>query len=195
MITFTPNKNNQYIVESSNLDFPKILKQTEDLMENNEVAKACQLRYDLTQEILEKLDNMDEIPELDMQNDDNQSVVEIVVKCGIDHYFISDFEISAAILETALELDPEDHFGATAVVGFCYAGLNEWDSMEAIIETGALLNTETEFLNAFSSVEQRKKPTISKDLIEALKNEESELNHIITPLKNSFEETINQILL
>lgn len=194
MLQFTPTGNNLYNIESD-VDLGQILLKSDELMDVGRVEEACQIRYDVTVEALEQLDKFDDAIELNMQNAENQDFVDLIVKCGIDHYFISDFEIAAAIFETALDLDPEDHYGATANAGFCYAGLQEWDSLDAIIESGVLQKEEAEFLEVFQQATINKKTKTPQELKNIITDPNSQLCNFVTPLKNALPETFNTILL
>lgn len=194
MLQFTPTGNNLYNIESD-VDLGQILLKSDELMDVGRVEEACQMRYDVTVEALEQLDKIEDGIELNMQNAENQEFVDLIVKCGIDHYFISDFEIAAAILETVLDLDPEDHYGASATAGFCYAGLQEWDSLDAIIESGVLQKEESEFLEVFQQAALNKKPNTPKELKKIITDPNSQLSNFVNPLKTAFPETFDSIIL
>jgi hypothetical protein len=52
---------------------------------------------------------------------------------AIDHFLFYEFEMAAALFETLLELDEEDHLGATSTLAWCYVALDELDSFEEIL--------------------------------------------------------------
>lgn len=96
--------------------------------QTGDFAKACQVRYEGFGRLAEVIGD-DQI-ELDPENDENIFALELVLAAAIDHFLISDFEMSAAMLELLLELDPEDHLGATRFLSYCYITLGEWELFE-----------------------------------------------------------------
>lgn len=192
MFKVSPSSNNLYIVETD-IDVRSELDKSNEMMDQGEVDKACQLRYDIVTEIMDALCEIEDDIELNMNNADNEAIVDILVKSAIDHYFISDFETSAAICETVLELDPEDHFGATPISGFCYAGLQEWDSLEAILTTGTLTKIEENLLQTLANIEQGKDVKIDSELIENLNEQDSAIAYFAEPLRSALPDLFSRI--
>ena len=52
---------------------------------------------------------------------------------AIDHFLINDFEMSAALLELLLELDPEDHLEGSELLAFDYLAMDEQELFDEVI--------------------------------------------------------------
>lgn len=52
---------------------------------------------------------------------------------AIDHFLISEFDLAAALIETLLDLDEEDHLDVSQTLAYCYVALKEQDSFEAVL--------------------------------------------------------------
>ncbi|MDR2937241.1 MAG: tetratricopeptide repeat protein [Rikenellaceae bacterium] len=91
-----------------------------------DLEKACNVRYRACQHILDLLpDDEEEECNLDWEARENQAAMELLHASAIDHVLIGDFELAAALFETLLEFDPEDHFEASKTLVFCYIALEE----------------------------------------------------------------------
>ena len=51
---------------------------------------------------------------------------------AIDHFLINDFEMSTAMLELLLELDPEDHLEAIILLAFNYLAMEEYELFDEV---------------------------------------------------------------
>ena len=97
--------------------------------------KACDTRFAACQRLMELLpeeDDADPIP-LDFEKKENQCLLFLLQGSAIDHFLICEFELAAALLETLLDLDEEDHLNASQTLAYCYVALGERDSFEAIL--------------------------------------------------------------
>ena len=97
-----------------------------------DVESACNIRFEAFQE-LAKLLPEEEIIELEWEHRNTRSALCVIYGSAIDHFLVGDFEMSAAMLEMLLDLDPEDHFESIDLLAFIYLGLGEVESMEEII--------------------------------------------------------------
>lgn len=185
MIKLTPTADNQYDI-ISDVDYKKLISKSEQLMDNGEVEAACQARFDAAEKLLEAIYSDDESIEINMQNIDNQPFIEILYLSGSDHYYIGDFDMGAAFAEQVLELDPEDHFGATTIAALCYAGLTEWESLQESLESQALSPLIERFLTTFMHISQGGSDNIDNEIKTELNNAESKLSHILRPIENAF---------
>ena len=52
---------------------------------------------------------------------------------AIDHFLINDFELSAALLEMLLELDPEDHLEGSELLAFDYLAMDEQELFDEVV--------------------------------------------------------------
>lgn len=120
------------ILEKEPCNFAVRLTLAEKLMEREEFEEACQVRYDGCMLALDALPEEDDVM-LDMDSTPhNVLFTELIFTSALDHYMIGDFELAAAMFETVLMLDGEDHFGAISPLTFCYVALQEWDSFDEV---------------------------------------------------------------
>lgn len=89
-------------------DFIKVLSYSRELQAAGQVEEACNERYRAVQRLEELLPDNEEII-LEWNHRNSRAALELVEASAIDHFLINDFELSAALLELLLELDPEDH--------------------------------------------------------------------------------------
>ena len=52
---------------------------------------------------------------------------------AVDHFLIDDFELSAALLELLLDLDPEDHLEGSVLLAFDYVALDEQEAFDEVV--------------------------------------------------------------
>ena len=62
-----------------------------------------------------------------------RAALELVRASAIDHFLINDFEMSAALLELLLELDPEDHLEGSELLAFDYLAMDEQELFDEVI--------------------------------------------------------------
>jgi tetratricopeptide (TPR) repeat protein len=95
--------------------------------------EACQVRFEACRRLLDLLpdDGADPVS-LDFERPENLSPLFLLHGSAIDHFLIGDYELAAALLETLLDLDEEDHLGASQTLAWSYIALNERESFEAI---------------------------------------------------------------
>lgn len=132
-----------------------------------EFEKACQVRYEGFGRLAELIG--DEEIELDAESDENLFALELALAAAIDHFLISDFEMSAAMLELLLELDPEDHLGATRFLSYCYVALGEWELFEETLFDIDDKSAEKAILEAWGRFNQNEIPA-AKEALNRLKH-------------------------
>lgn len=98
------------IVGDGPYNFTRVLAHTRELEAAGNVEDACNERYQAFQRLAGLLPEDEEI-NLEWSHRNSQSALELIRASAIDHFLINDFEMSAALLEMLLELDPEDHLG------------------------------------------------------------------------------------
>lgn len=100
-----------------------------------EFQQACDVRFRACRRLMELLpeeDDADPIP-LDFEKKENQYPLFLLHGSAIDHFLMYEFEMAAALLETLLDLDEEDHLGASQTLAYCYIALEEPESFETIL--------------------------------------------------------------
>lgn len=113
-------------------NFQKRLRTAEELQQKGEIESACEERYRAVQLIEELLPEDEEI-NLEWNHPNSRAALELIHASAIDHFLIGDFELSAALLELCLELDPEDHLEAVNLLGFDYVELGEYDLCDELL--------------------------------------------------------------
>ena len=113
-------------------DFRRALDASRALERSGDVEGACDLRYQAFRRLNDLLPEGEETI-LDWHDPSSQAAVELAWHSAIDHFLIGDWEMSAAILELVLEIDPEDHLEATTQLAYTYVAMNELDSFDEII--------------------------------------------------------------
>lgn len=83
-------------------------------------------------ELLPDEEDADPVP-LDFENKESLYPLLLLQGSAIDHFLACDFELAAALLETLLDLDEEDHLGVSQTLAYCYVALDEEDSLEAVL--------------------------------------------------------------
>ncbi|MFI3277295.1 MAG: tetratricopeptide repeat protein [Rikenellaceae bacterium] len=128
----TPEQSYEIISEGGHANFIKILKSANELQQTGDIEGACNLRFAGVQTLHELLPEGDEVL-LEWAHTNSRAAIEVVYLCAIDHFLISDFEISSALLELALELDPEDHLEASNLLCFDYLAMGEYELFDEVI--------------------------------------------------------------
>ncbi len=113
-------------------NFTHLLHTSQKLQEQGEIEKACNLRFSAIHSLQEILGDDDEVL-LEWSDENSRSAIELLRLSAIDHFLINDFEISSALLEMALDLDPEDHLEATNLLAFDYLAMGEYELFDEII--------------------------------------------------------------
>ena len=75
----------------------------------------------------------DEEVNLEWTHRNSRAALELVRASAIDHFLINDFEMSAALLELLLELDPEDHLEGSELLAFDYLAMDEQELFDEVI--------------------------------------------------------------
>ena len=113
-------------------DMGKALADSAALETAGNVQGACQMRYDAFQRLVTLLP-ADEECNLSWDDSATRNALMLIYRSAIDHFLVGDVEMSAGMLEMLLDLDPEDHLGATPMVAFCYVMLDEWELFDEVI--------------------------------------------------------------
>lgn len=69
---------------------------------------------------------------LEWEDPNTRAALEVIHASAIDHFLINDFEMSTAMLELLLELDPEDHLEAIILLAFNYLAMEEYELFDEV---------------------------------------------------------------
>ena len=129
------------IVGDGPYNFTRVLAHTRELEAAGNVEDACNERYQAFQRLAGLLPEDEEI-NLEWSHRNSQSALELIRASAIDHFLINDFEMSAALLEMLLELDPEDHLEGSELLAFDYLAMDEQELFDEVInDVSCLLYT------------------------------------------------------
>lgn len=120
------------IVGDGPYNFTRVLAHTRELEAAGNVEDACNERYQAFQRLAGLLPEDEEI-NLEWSHRNSQSALELIRASAIDHFLINDFEMSAALLEMLLELDPEDHLEGSELLAFDYLAMDEQELFDEVI--------------------------------------------------------------
>lgn len=130
---FNPTPDQTFeLIGSGSYDFTKQLSEARALQQRGEVEAACNLRFQAFQQLMAVLPDDEEII-LEWNHRNSRAVLELLQATAIDHFLIGDYELSAAMLELLLELDPEDHLEGTNLLAFNYQAMNEQELFDEVI--------------------------------------------------------------
>ena len=127
----TPDQTFELVGEGT-YNFVKVLARSRELQAAGQVEAACNERYRAFQRLAELLPEEEEIC-LEWNHRNSRAALEVVHASAVDHFLISDFELSAALLELLLELDPEDHLEGSELLAFDYLAMGEQELFDEVI--------------------------------------------------------------
>lgn len=129
----TADQTFRIVADSADRDwnFVEVMARSRREEQQGDIEAACNTRYHAVQRLEELLPDTGEVI-LEWEDENSQAALEVVYCSAIDHFLISDWEMSAAILEMLLELDPEDHLEATIRLAYTYLAMEEYDSFDDI---------------------------------------------------------------
>ena len=115
-------------------NLPAVLELARQLFESGDVEQACRVRFEGCRQALESMPEDGETLPVDWdEGEADQAFVTIFGASGLDSYHFGDFEMAAGLFETALDLDPEDHYQVTPLLGYCYIMLGEWELLDEVM--------------------------------------------------------------
>ncbi len=120
------------IGEKGDGNFTAMLQHSHKLQAQGDIEAACNIRFGAVQLLQELMGDDDEVL-LEWADDNSRSAIEILHLSAIDHFLINDFEISSALLEMALDVDPEDHLEASNLLAFNYLAMEEYELFDEVI--------------------------------------------------------------
>lgn len=113
-------------------DFEKVLARTRQMQREGDVEGACNARFQAFQRFAELVPEDEEVI-LEWNHRNSRAALELIQASAIDHFLINDFELSAALLEMLLELDPEDHLEGSQLLAFDYLAMGEEELFDEVI--------------------------------------------------------------
>lgn len=113
-------------------NFSKVLARSREMQAAGDVEGACDCRYQAFQRLAEVIPEDEEVT-LEWNHANSRAALELIHASAIDHFLINDFEMSAALLEMLLELDPEDHLEASQLLAFDYLAMDEQELFDEVI--------------------------------------------------------------
>ena len=114
------------IVARGRYDFVRRSEKIDALLSEGRTAEACNERFHAFQDIAGLLPE-EEATELRWEHRNPAAAIEIVRAAAVDQFLLGDLEMSEAMLEMVLDIDPEDHTGAVELLALCYAATGEWE--------------------------------------------------------------------
>ena len=113
-------------------NFAKVLARTREMERAGNVEEACNERFQAFQRFAELVPEDEEV-NLEWNHRNSRAALELIRASAIDHFLINDFEMSAALLELLLELDPEDHLEGSELLAFDYLAMDEQELFDEVI--------------------------------------------------------------
>ncbi len=120
------------IVGQGAYNFTEILAHSRRMQEEGDIEGACNERFQAFQRLAALLPEDEEI-NLEWNHRNSQSALELIAASAVDHFLINDFELSAALLELLLDLDPEDHLEGSELLAFDYLAMDEQELFDEVI--------------------------------------------------------------
>lgn len=120
------------IVGEGEYNFAKVLARTREMQAAGDVEGACNERYQAFQRLAELIPEEEEI-NLEWNHSNSRAALELIQASAIDHFLINDFELSAALLEMLIDLDPEDHLEGCVLLAFDYLAMDEQELFDEVI--------------------------------------------------------------
>lgn len=153
---FRPTADNTYIIEypsqegrDPDHDFAGILLRSRQRQAEGDIEGACNMRFEAFQRLADMFPEGEEMI-LDWEEEQNRGVMELIHASAIDHFLGGDMEMTAAMLEMLLDLDPEDHLEATIPLAYSYIALNEHELFDEIINDISDKYPEKEIIKLWS---------------------------------------------
>ncbi|MBQ3535320.1 MAG: hypothetical protein IJA57_01015 [Alistipes sp.] len=145
--------------------FNDILRRTQRLEREGKVAQACELRFEGAQQLLEAVG--DEAVRLDWNDSSSRAAMEVLYRSAADHMMIGEVEMAAALWESLLELDEEDHLEAVVPLAFAYVEIEDYDCLEGAMFDISPKSAEYQLLLLWT--EYRRSGGIDRDALRQLR--------------------------
>lgn len=120
------------VVGDGPYNFARVLAHSRTLEAAGDVEGACNERYEAFQRLAELIPDGEEV-NLEWNHRNSRAALELILASAVDHFLIRDFELSAALLELLLELDPEDHLEGSELLAYDYLALDEQELFDEVV--------------------------------------------------------------
>ena len=131
--TLNPTPDQTFEVEGAGAyDFAKVLARSREMERAGNVEGACNERYAAFQRLAELIPENEEVI-LEWNHRNSRAALELIYASAVDHFLINDFELSAALLEMLLDLDPEDHLEGSTLLAFDYVAMDEQELFDEVV--------------------------------------------------------------
>lgn len=150
----TENQSIRVFTKSNAESIVKLLERSRELESEGDYEQACSIRYDAAQELIDLLPETDEAIDLDFSHENTRAAAELLYQSAIDNLLVGDAELAAALLESLLDADSEDHMSATPLLALCYIAISEWECFDDISHDLPEKSVEKTILEAWASFEQ-----------------------------------------
>ena len=127
----TPDQTFEVVGEGP-CNFVKVLARSREMQAAGDIEGACNERFQAFQRLAELIPEDEEI-NLEWNHRNSRAALELIFASAIDHFLINNFEMSAALLEMLLELDPEDHLEGSELLAFDYLAMDEQELFDEVI--------------------------------------------------------------
>ncbi len=131
-------------------NFVRVLDESRALERAGDIEGACNARFQAFQRLAELIPDDEEVI-LEWNHRNSRAALEVLQASAVDHFLINDFEMSAALLEMLLELDPEDHLEASELLAFDYLAMDEQELFDEVINDVPDKNAGREVLLLWSA--------------------------------------------
>lgn len=145
--------------------FNDILRRSQRMEREGKMAQACELRFEGAQQLLEAVG--DEAMRLDWNDKASQAAMELLYRSAADHMMIGEVEMAAALWESLLELDEEDHLEAVVPLAFAYVEIEDFDCLESAMFDISPKSAEYQLLLLWA--EYRRSGGIDRDALRQLR--------------------------
>lgn len=145
--------------------FCEMLNRTQRAERAGNWAKACELRFEGAQKLLDVVG--DEPARLDWDDRESRAAMEMLYRSAADHLAINEVEMAAALWESLLEMDEEDHLEVVVPLAFAYVEIEDYDCLESAMFDISPKSAEYQLLLLWS--EYRRSGGIDKDALRQLR--------------------------
>lgn len=145
--------------------FNDILRRSQRMEREGKMAQACELRFEGAQQLLEAVG--DEAMRLDWNDKASQAAMELLYRSAADHMMIGEVEMAAALWESLLELDEEDHLEAVVPLAFAYVEIEDFDCLDSAMFDISPKSAEYQLLLLWA--EYRRSGGIDRDALRQLR--------------------------
>ena len=145
----TPDQTFEVIGEGP-CNFVRVLARSREMQAAGDVEGACNERFQAFQRLAELIPEDEEV-NLEWNHANSRAALEVIHASAIDHFLINDFELSAALLEMLLDLDPEDHLEGSELLAFDYLAMDEQELFDEVINDVSDKSASRELLLLWSA--------------------------------------------